>query len=408
LSRIDDLIDEHCPDGVEFMSLGEVGEFIRGNGLQKKDFVDEGFPCIHYGQIYTYYGTATATTKSFVAPQLAVRLKQAKKGDLVVTTTSENIEDVCTAVAWLGDSPIAIGGHSCVYRHTLDPMYAAYYFQTEQFEIQKRRFVSGTKVKDIKVSDLGRIKIPVPPLAIQREIAEILSKMEALKSELESELEYRSRQYAYYRDSLLTFTGVEGVRRVTFGEVATIVRGGSPRPIQAFFTDAADGVNWIKIGDVVAGGKYITSTAQKIKPEGTRKSRRVEPGDFVLSNSMSFGRPYIMKIDGCIHDGWLAIKNFDSTFVPDFLYHLLRSTPVYSDMASKAGAGTVQNLNADIVKALILPAPDLSEQERIVAILDKFDALVNDLSIGLPAEIAARRQQYEYYRNKLLTFEEAA
>ena len=116
-----------------------------------------------------------------------------------------------------------------------------------------------------------------------------------------------------------------------------------------------------------------------------------------------------MKIEGCIHDGWLAIKDFDSAFVPDFLYHLLRSTPVYRDMASKAGAGTVQNLNADIVKALVLPAPDLVEQQRIVAILDKFDALVNDISVGLPkAEIGARRQQYEFYRDRLLTSEEKA
>ncbi len=171
MSRIDDLIPEHCPDGVEFRALGEVGEFIRGNGLRKKDFVETGFPCIHYGQIYTFYGSSTSTTKSFVAPELAARLKQAATGDLVVTTTSENIEDACTAVAWLGESPIAIGGHSCVYKHSLDPMYAAYYFQTDQFEIQKRKFVTGTKVKDIKVSDIGRIKIPVPPPAVQREIA---------------------------------------------------------------------------------------------------------------------------------------------------------------------------------------------------------------------------------------------
>lgn len=201
MSHIDDLIAEHCPDGVEFKELGDVGEFVRGSGLQKKDFVDEGFPCIHYGQIYTYYGTSTATTKSFISPELASRLKRAETGDLVVTTTSENIEDVCTAVAWMGSTPIAIGGHSCVYKHTLDPLYAAYYFQTEGFEIQKRKFVTGTKVKDIKVSSIGRIRIPVPPLEVQREIVAVLTKMESLEAELEA----RRKQYEYYRDSLLTF-----------------------------------------------------------------------------------------------------------------------------------------------------------------------------------------------------------
>ena len=123
---------------------------------------------------------------------------------------------------------------------------------------------------------------------------------------------------------------------------------------------------------------------------------------------MSFGRPYISKIEGCIHDGWLAISGFDKTFIPDFLYHLLRSAPVQSEFARRAGAGTVQNLNANIVKSVIVPIPPLSEQARIVAILDKFDALVNDLGSGLPAEIKARRQQYEYYRDRLLSFREAA
>jgi type I restriction enzyme S subunit len=167
-------------------------------------------------------------------------------------------------------------------------------------------------------------------------------------------------------------------------------------------------VNWIKIGDVGFGGKYITRTAERIKPAGVKFSRLVRPGDFVLSNSMSFGRPYILKIEGCIHDGWLAISDFSDTYLPDFLYHLLRSSRVYREMSAKASNGTVQNLNAEIVKSLRLPVPPLEEQQRIVTILDKFDALVNDLSIGLPAELKARRQQYEYYRNRLLTFQEAA
>lgn len=192
------------------------------------------------------------------------------------------------------------------------------------------------------------------------------------------------------------------------GKLATIVRGASPRPIQSFLTDSEDGVPWIKIGDVVAGGKYITATAERVTPAGAAKSRRVRPGDFVLSNSMSFGRPYIAKIEGCIHDGWLAISDFEASFVSDFLYHLLRSAPVQAEFARRAGAGTVQNLNAEIVRSVAVPVPPIEEQRRVVSILDKFDTLVNDLSIGLPAELRARRQQYEYYRDRLLSFEEAA
>ena len=113
-----------------------------------------------------------------------------------------------------------------------------------------------------------------------------------------------------------------GVEYKCFGEMATIVRGASPRPIKNFVTDDANGVNWIKIGDVKPGSKYITETVEKITPDGAKKSRFVKEGDFILSNSMSFGRPYIMKIQGCIHDGWLSISHFDNYFISDFLYLL--------------------------------------------------------------------------------------
>lgn len=192
------------------------------------------------------------------------------------------------------------------------------------------------------------------------------------------------------------------------GEVATIMRGASPRPIHSFLTEAEDGVPWIKIGDVPASGKYITETTERVTAAGADKSRRVYPGDFVLSNSMSFGRPYISKIEGCIHDGWLSISDFDESFISDFLYHLLRSATVQSEFARRVGAGTVKNLNAEVVRSVPVPVPPLEEQERIASILDKFDALVNDLSSGLPAEIKARRQQYEHYRDRLLTFREVA
>ena len=192
------------------------------------------------------------------------------------------------------------------------------------------------------------------------------------------------------------------------GQISTIVRGASPRPIQNFLTSSEDGVPWIKIGDVDPAGKYITETAQRITQSGAAQSRRVKPGDFVLSNSMSFGRPYISQIDGCIHDGWLAISNFQESLIPDYLYHLLRSTPIQAEFSRRAGSSTVQNLNAEIVRSTLIPVPPLEEQARIVAILDKFDALVNDLSSGIPAEIAARRQQYAHYRDRLLSFKEAA
>lgn len=192
---------------------------------------------------------------------------------------------------------------------------------------------------------------------------------------------------------------------MTLGEISTIVRGASPRPIKNFVTEDEEGINWIKIGDVAPESKYITATKEKITKEGAKKSRFVKKGDFILSNSMSFGRPYILKIDGCIHDGWLSISGFEKYVTPDYLYHVLTSSFIQKEMAQKAGfGGAVQNLNADIVRSISIPIPSLSEQERIVEMLDGFDVLCNDATNGLVAEVEARRKQYEYYRDKLLTF----
>lgn len=190
-----------------------------------------------------------------------------------------------------------------------------------------------------------------------------------------------------------------GVEYRPFGDMATIVRGASPRPIKNFITTHADGVNWIKIGDVKPGSKYITDTAEKITLAGAKKSRLVKEGDFILSNSMSFGRPYIMKIEGCIHDGWLAISNFKRYFIADFLYHLLNSNQYQYVMKQKASfGGAVQNLNADIVRELMMPVVPMEVQRKIVQILDQF----TELTTELVAELTARKKQYAYYRDELL------
>ena len=154
------------------------------------------------------------------------------------------------------------------------------------------------------------------------------------------------------------------------GNVSYIVRGGSPRPIKQYITHDDDGINWIKIGDVEKGGKYIYQTNERIIPEGEKKSRRVYPGDFLLTNSMSFGRPYISQIGGCIHDGWLLIRNLNG-FDPDYLYYLLSSSYLYGQFTEKASGSTVDNLNIDKVKSAMIPLPPLAEQKRIVAKLEE-------------------------------------
>lgn len=406
MSQLSQLIEEQCPDGVEYRTLSDVGELTRGRRFTKADYVEAGLGSIHYGEVYTSYGTAAHKVLSFVRSDLKSKLRLAHRGDLVIAATGESVDEVGKAVAWLGDDEVAVHDDCYILRHNLDPEYVAYYFQSRSFHEQKTKFVTESKLARISAAGLASIRVPTPPLEVQRAVVDILSKMEQLDAELKAELKARTRQYSHYRDFLMAGLAHSEVQKRRFGDVATIVRGASPRPIQVFLTASDDGVNWIKIGDVPATGKYVTRTAQRITQEGALRSRRVQPGDFILSNSMSFGRPYIAQIDGFIHDGWLAIKDFDEHLDRDFLYHLLRSSTLYAEMASRAGSGTVKNLNADIVKSLELPVPPLARQRSIAQALDKFDALVNDPSSGLPAEVAARRKQFEYYRDLLLTFPE--
>ncbi len=159
------------------------------------------------------------------------------------------------------------------------------------------------------------------------------------------------------------------------GDVCIVERGGSPRPIDQYITNDANGINWIKIGDT-SESMYITETAQKIKPEGMKKSRYVQPGDFLLSNSMSFGRPYILKTDGCIHDGWLVLRDKNSFFDKRFLYYYLSAKPTYEKFKMIAVGGVVNNLNSEMVRKISVPIPCKAEQIEIANLLDIVNRII--------------------------------
>lgn len=161
-----------------------------------------------------------------------------------------------------------------------------------------------------------------------------------------------------------------------FSELVQIERGGSPRPIDDFITDAPNGLNWVKIGDAPTQGNYITKTAEKIRPEGLSKTREVHPGDLILSNSMSFGKPYIMGIDGCIHDGWLLIRNTYGVFDLTFLCHLLGTPQMLSQYRSFAAGSTVNNLNKELVGNTYVTIPSITEQRVLGAYLEQLDHLI--------------------------------
>ncbi|MCL1989529.1 MAG: restriction endonuclease subunit S [Defluviitaleaceae bacterium] len=203
--------DELVKVGFEKKTLGEVGEFIRGNGMQKKDFVAEGFPAIHYGQIYTKYGLEATETFTFVSDELAKKLKKAKMNDLIIATTSENIEDVGKSLVWSGDFEVAIGGHSCVYfSDVLNSKFLAYYMKTNEFQKAKMKKCLGTKVIELYPKNLATLKIPIPPLSEQARIVTILDKFDTLihsvSEGLPKEIKLRQKQYEYYRELLLGFS----------------------------------------------------------------------------------------------------------------------------------------------------------------------------------------------------------
>jgi type I restriction enzyme S subunit len=162
---------------------------------------------------------------------------------------------------------------------------------------------------------------------------------------------------------------------VSLGEIFEIARGGSPRPIQQYITDDPEGINWIMIGDATGSSKYIEKVKKRIKKDGVSRSRMVYPGDFLLTNSMSFGHPYILQTSGCIHDGWLVLRNSKNQVNQDYFYHLLGSDIVFREFQRRAAGAVVKNLNIDLVKSVTIPLPPLTEQKRIAAILDKADAI---------------------------------
>ena len=200
----DQLLDLEGKDN-DIVPLGDVCEMIKGNGVQKADFVDEGVGCIHYGQIYTHYGSFTYTTNKFVSKETFEKARKASKGDIIMTDTSENVEDICKSVAYLGEEDIAVSNHALILKHKQNPKFLSFSTQTNSFFNQKRKVVVGVKFSGIKPEHLAQIMIYLPSLEEQQRIVSILDTFEASISNLEAQLKEREKQYEFYRNKLLTF-----------------------------------------------------------------------------------------------------------------------------------------------------------------------------------------------------------
>lgn len=392
---------EKLLDGVEveWLPLGEIGQFIRGNGLQKKDFIETGFPAIHYGQIYTKYGLSADETFTYISEELAKKLRKAEKNDLLLATTSENDDDVVKPLAWLGNQS-AISGDMMLFRHEQNVKYLAHYFLTEAFQAQKRKYITGAKVRRVSSGDLSKIVVPIPcpdnpekSLAIQAEIVRILDAFTAMTAELTAELNMRKKQYNYYRDQLLSFdlsadqAGEGEVEWKTLGDLAENLDS-KRKPITSGLREAgeipyygASGiVDYVK--DYIFDGDYLL-----VSEDGANLLARNTPIAFSIS-----GKTWVNN-----HAHVLKFETYAERKYVEYYLNSIDLTPYISGAAQP-------KLNKKNLGSIKIPNPAPKEKERIVAILDKFDSLTCSIKEGLPREIELRQKQYEYYRDLLLSF----
>ena len=262
----------------------------------------------------------------------------------------------------------------------LNNVFLFYYLQG----IKAQDLIQDHKYPSLNISVIKQIQVPIPSLSTQTRIVKILDKsfaeMETAKNNAERNLRNAKELFESCLQEVFANRGDEWEEK-KLGEILEIERGGSPRPINSFLTDDKNSINWIKIGDTKNVDKYIYKTRQKIIPEGLKKSRLVKKGDFILSNSMSFGKPYIMKTTGAIHDGWLVLREKRKNEIDkDYLYNVLKSPFVFKQFDNLAAGSTVRNLNIALVSSVVISFPkSLTTQKQIVSKLDTLSASTKKL-----------------------------
>ena len=384
MSRLDELIAELCPDGVEYKPIGEIAtDIYRGSGITRDQVTEEGTPCVRYGEIYTTYGVWFDECVSHTDVDKISSAKYFEHGDVLFAITGESVEDIAKSCAYVGHERCLAGGDIVVLKHNEDPKYLAYALTTTSARNQKSKGKVKSKVVHSSVPAIREIKVPVPPLDIQREIVRVLDNFTFLSAELSAELSARRKQYEYYRDQLLTFDN--DTKRMPLSDVADLFRG-------EYITQKGSKPGNIP---VILGGQEPAYYIDKANHEGEIV---VIARSGVSAGFVSYWNQPIYVTDGF---GYEARKG---VVAPKYLYYALKRKELDLN-AMKRGAG-VPHVSGEMLGKVELSIPSLSIQERLVNVLDNFEAICSDLNIGLPAEIEARQEQYEYYRDLLLTFVE--
>ena len=339
---------------------------IAFNSTEKKKPVDE--------DKYTYLGLEHLDSDSIYVTRYGADV--APKGDKLIMKKG----DVLFGKRRAYQKKVAIApfdgifsAHGMVLRpkeDVIDKDFFPMFIKSDYFLDAAIKISVGSLSPTINWRDLKELKFELPSLEEQRKLAEILWAIYDMKDKY---IKLILATDELVKSQFIEMFGLENEGMKTIGDVASICRGSSPRPISKYVTDDPEGVNWIKIGDAGEDDVYIIRTSEKITQDGAKKSRAVKPGDFILSNSMSFGRPYILGIDGCVHDGWLIISDYQDYLDPMFFYYELRSDLVQRQFDGSANGSTVKNLNSDRVSKVKIHIPSMELQSEFVELAKQSD-----------------------------------
>lgn len=400
MSKIEELIEQLCPKGVEFIEMQEVFEIRNGYTPSKanREFWENGtIPWFRMEDIREN-GRVLSDSIQHITPESVKGSGLFTATSIIVSTSATIGEHALITVDFLANQRFTCLTRKNGYAERLDMFFFQYYMFVVGEWCKNNINISG--FAGVDMSKFKKLQIPIPPLPIQQEIVAILDKFTQLEAELEAELDARKRQYEYYRNQLLNFEGKEEEWK-TLGEVGEFKYG---------FTDKAKelgNVRFVRITDINENGKLRANDCKYLDLTDENKEYLISKGDLLMARTgATFGKTMLFNENyQAVYASFLIrIRFTKKNILPAFYWHFSQSEKYWVQANRLVGGGAQPQFNANVLKTIQIPIPPLAEQERIVSILDKFDALVNDISVGLPAEIQARRKQYEYYRGKLLDF----
>lgn len=406
MSTLEELIQKLCPNGVEYRPLGEVCKIIRGKGLCKDDIGNGNIPIILYGELYTSYGNYITQIKSSTDIEKVNNSPMIEFTDILLPISSTTKEaKIGKASAYTLNNKAYLGSDAILLKHHQNCGFLVHLLNGSWFEKLKMQCVSGTTINHLNPSKLSKIKIPIPPIEVQEEIVRILDKFTELSAELTAELTARKKQYEFYRDNILNFSN--DVPRYKLAEIFNTRNGYTPSKNNKQFWNTSE-ISWFRMEDIRENGRILDKAIQGVSISAV-KGKAFPKNSIIISTSATIGEHALIKCESLANQRftYLILKDeYKDKYNIMFLFYYCFVLDEYCK--ENLNQGNFASVDMRKFNEFEFPMPSLEEQDHIVAILDRFDKLCNDISEGLPAEIEARQKQYEYYRDKLLNFKEIA